>query len=53
MVETGLSSSVWVTELGIDNRIGVTEHATHPAIFYDSKVGELFAVHSSGLRDRN
>ena len=50
MVESGLSSSVWVTELGIDNRLGVTEHATHPAIFYDSKVGELFAVHSSGLR---
>ena len=47
LVESGLGSSVWVTELGIDNRIGVTEHATHPAIFYDSKVGELFAVRSS------
>ena len=47
LVESGLSSSVWVTELGIDNRISVTEHTAHPAIFYDSTVGELFAVRSS------
>ena len=47
MVETGLGSSVYVTEIGIDNRIGVTEHDTHPAIFYDSTARELYAIHTS------
>ena len=47
MVESGLGSSVWVTEGGIDNRIGVTEHSTHPAILYDSTAGELYALHTS------